>query len=112
MKEKIIEILKSKRKAGLYMQGTEYSHWINENKFDEIAEEIIKSDNRIAFPLCVVNTKDGNIHQVWKYIIDEKGRQHVYCNSWRGEDNDWSGHHIIGDNCEFVKYLEFKKIEL
>lgn len=39
--------------------------------------------------------KSGRTHEVAKYVKDKDGQEHIWC-------NDWYGHHIIGNDCEWL----------
>lgn len=40
-------------------------------------------------------TKAGEVHDVHKYINDSEGRENIWCDTWYG-------HHIIGQDCEWL----------
>ena len=44
-------------------------------------------------------TKDGAIHNVWKYLMSSDGEANVWC-------SDWYGRHVIGYDCEFYTEAE------
>ena len=44
----------------------------------------------------------GEIYTVRKYILDNEGKQNIWC-------NDWYGHHVIGQDCEWVIEQSDKK---
>jgi hypothetical protein len=43
-----------------------------------------------------IQSHTGETYIVHKYILDNEGKQHVWC-------NDWYGHHVIGVDCEWVQ---------
>lgn len=42
----------------------------------------------------VKQINNGEIHEVRKYLIEDGGRENIWCNTWYG-------HHIIGQDCEW-----------
>lgn len=53
------------------------------------------SDNRsLQYPLQVIRNVDKSKIKVNRYILDNDNVEHIW-------SNDWYGHHIIGNDCEF-----------
>lgn len=48
--------------------------------------------------MSVVNTADGSIHEVRKYIKSDDGNEYVWCDTWYGK-------HVINKDCVFIAQI-------
>ena len=57
-------------------------------------EEDLQKVKDVIRPRLSVKSHTGDTYTVHKYILDNEGKQHIWC-------NEWYGHHVIGVDCEW-----------
>lgn len=67
----------------------------NEN-LSQLRKAINELTKEPEISLRVADIKKGDTFKIQKLIVERDGRISVWC-------NDWYGHHVIGQDCEFIK---------